>query len=441
MKRLLFVTYHFPPSVGGGIPRILSFARDLPSYGWHVTVLTSTIQGAAAVDPAALAQLPADTQVLRAYCPLASAGTRGRERTTSGVKGRVRRTVVRLAKLAMVPEPFAPWIPFALAMGQRAIARERPDAILATYGPPANLIVGATLARIHGIPLVLDYRDLWTDLPFATHASPAHAALLRALERRLVHDASAVTTVSDGMSRHIGERFGLPNERVVTVLNGFDESSLALVQDRRCGSDRPFTLCYSGAVYEAYDIAPFLRAIRRLADTNAITPQTFRFLTIGSFPRDAIAREGIAEFHDREPFLPKHEMFARFGDADAFVVIDDSEYHARLGYPVKTFDYLLTGKPILGLVASGGNCARLLAEAGMTELPENREDAIARSVLALLPCRGTKPAPVRTDRPPLSRFRREVNARALAELLAVTTGQANDAGIHDSSRSQRNTSV
>lgn len=445
MKRFLFVTYHFPPSVGGGIPRILSFARDLPAYGWHATVLTSTLQGAAAVDASALASLPEGTRIVRAYCPLAKAGTRGQEKTTSGAKGLVRRAIVRGAKLAMVPEPFAPWMPFALREGHRALAADNHDAVVATYGPAANLMVGAALARAHGLPLVLDFRDLWTDLPFGEHASPAHAALLRALERRIVGGAYGLTTVSDGMSAHLRDRFQLAGDRVVTVLNGFDEAALAMIRDDRSAPDRPFTLCYSGAVYAAYDIAPLLRAIRTLADAGTISPRTFRFLTLGSFPRDAIAREGIAEFHDREGFIPRKDMFARFAGVDAFLVIEHGGYHATMGYPVKVFDYVLTGKPILGIVAPDGNCARLLRAIGMSELPENREEAIARSLANLLAAKGRAPAAVHVDRPPLSRFRRDHNARALAELLDRATGhpsgQENVERIHSSSSSQRNTSV
>jgi glycosyltransferase involved in cell wall biosynthesis len=422
MKRFLFVTYHFPPSVGGGIPRILSFARDVSRYGWVASVLTSTSHGAAAIDSSALSSLPVGTQVSRAYCPLARAGTRGHERVRSGWKGAARQVVLGASRLAMVPEPLAPWIPFALDMGWRALEGEPHGAVVATYGPPANLIVGAALARLSGLPLLIDYRDLWTDLPFARHATPVHSALLHALERTIVRAASAVTTVSEGMSRHIAERFGIAADRVITIVNGFDEAALELVRDRRDTGKRPFTLCYSGSVYAMYDVGPFVRALRRLADTGEITPETFRFRTLGSFPTDVIAREGLTAFHDREGFLPRDAMFERFADADAFVAIEGGDYGARMGYPVKVFDYLLTGKPILGIVVPGGNCARLLREMGMNELPENREDAIAASLSRLLQTHGRVPAPVRVDLPPLSQFRRDHNAAALAGLLDQVAG-------------------
>jgi glycosyltransferase involved in cell wall biosynthesis len=243
------------------------------------------------------------------------------------------------------------------------------------------------------------------------------------------------------MTSHFRERYGVRDDRAVTVHNGFDEADLALIRDRRIGSARPFTLCYSGAVYPgAYDVGPLVRAIRRLADAGTITPDTFQLLTLGSFPRDAIENAGIERFHEREGFVPRAQMFERFGEVDAFLLIEMGEYGAQMTYPVKVFDYLLTGKPVIGLVVPGGNCARLLADMGMTELPENREDAIAASIAALLRARGKPPTPVHTDRPPLARFRRVENARALGALLDAVTGQ-NVARIHSSSNSQRNTSV
>src|SRR5947207_6196068 len=105
MRRLLFVTYHFPPSLGGGIPRITSFTRDLPAHGWLPSVLTSTVAGKAAIDSAALAQLPADITVTRAYCPIAARGLRGQARTEAGAAGARRRLAKTVSKLAMVPDP------------------------------------------------------------------------------------------------------------------------------------------------------------------------------------------------------------------------------------------------------------------------------------------------------------------------------------------------
>ena len=418
MRRLLFVTYLFPPSAGGGIPRILSFTRDLPGYGWLPTILTSPSAGKAAVDGAALASLSPEIQIERAYCPVAARGLRGHIRTEQGISGNARKLAKLASKLAMVPEPFAPWIPFALARGRQLLSTTPHDAVLATYGPPANLLVGAVLARIYRLPLVLDFRDLWSDLPFAKFPSAAHHAIVRGIERSVVRQARGVITVSDAMSEHLRTQFSLPTERVATVVNGFEEDTLALISDGRREPDRPFRICYSGAAYEGYDLSPFLHAVKQLADRGAITPQSFRFLTLGSFAHDVAERHGVGAFHDFEPFIPRAQMFAKFAEVDAFLLVEMGAYGARMGYPVKMFDYALTGKPILGLVVEGGNAQALLREIGpQHHAVANEVDTIARTLQAMIAARNAPLSPVHIDRPPLARFSRRQNVATLAAML------------------------
>ena len=51
MKRLLFVTYYFPPSGGPGVQRSLKFVKYLPEFGWRPTVLTVRPESASWPDP------------------------------------------------------------------------------------------------------------------------------------------------------------------------------------------------------------------------------------------------------------------------------------------------------------------------------------------------------------------------------------------------------
>lgn len=382
------------------------------------TILTSPSAGRAAVDGSALAALSPEIQIARAYCPIAAQGLRGHARAVQGVSGNARRFAKLASKIAMIPEPFAPWIPFALAKGRELLSATPHDAVLATYGPPANLLVGAALARAHRLPLVLDFRDLWSDLPFAKFPSAVHHAIVRRIERSVVRQARGVTSVSDAMSEHLRAQFSLSAERVATVVNGFEESTLALVSDGRRDPGRPFRICYSGAAYEGYDLSPFLQAVKQLADDGAITPRSFRFLTLGSFAHDVAERHGVGSFHDSEPFIPRAQMFARFAEVDAFLLVEMGAYGAKMGYPVKMFDYLLTGKPILGLVVEGGNAQALLRAIGPQHHPvPNDVTMIAATLRTLLSVRNSPPTSVHVDRPPLAGFSRRRNVATLAAML------------------------
>ena len=40
MKKVLIVTYYWPPSGGPGVQRVLKFCKYLPEYGWEPVILT-----------------------------------------------------------------------------------------------------------------------------------------------------------------------------------------------------------------------------------------------------------------------------------------------------------------------------------------------------------------------------------------------------------------
>lgn len=424
-RRVLLVSYHFPPSVGGGVPRLASFARVLPSLGWDVTVLTSPVHGRAGLDPAPLAALPASVRVVRAYCPFAGLGVRGHQRATRGTAATLTTFVRAMTHAVLVPDREAIWAGFA-TRAAHAVLRETPhDAVLASYGPGSNLVVGMRVARRHGLPWVLDYRDLWSDLPHATHASAAHAALITRIDRRAATRATKITTVSPGMTEHVSARFHRTPGDVVTITNGFDDDDVTRVHDARTSGPRPLELLYAGSVYGAYDFGPFFVALREALDGGALDPTRVRVRFVGNMPQDEPARRGVSAVCTVESFVSRSAVFDKMASADAMIVIEGGGYWSRFGYPVKVFDYLLTGKPVLGLVEPGGNTARLLDAMG--ERHTSRPDDVAgiRRALENLVARGPQPPrAVDTIGGPLAPFRRTNAIKRLASVLdeAVAIG-------------------
>ena len=135
MRRLLLLTYHFPPSSASGTFRMLGFARHLPRYGWQTVV----------VAPPSLPWEPDDPELLRQVPP---------ETVIFPVPYRRGSLLQRLA-------PFSVWLPKALAAGRIAIREYRPEAVL-TSGPPHQVhLLGLALSRRHRLPWVADFRDPW----------------------------------------------------------------------------------------------------------------------------------------------------------------------------------------------------------------------------------------------------------------------------------------
>src|SRR5205809_756468 len=118
------------------------FAKRLPDHGWDVTVLTGKHADAVSLDNPALASLAERVNIVRAWGPTSVVATRGRAAPRHGINAVIRRGLRTVVRSLMFPDREVLWMPAALAAGARALRETPHDAVLATYTPGTNLLIG-----------------------------------------------------------------------------------------------------------------------------------------------------------------------------------------------------------------------------------------------------------------------------------------------------------
>jgi hypothetical protein len=412
-QRVLIVSHVFPPLVAGGAPRMGQFARLLPDHGWDVTVLTAKHDG---IDTAAFVEIADRSKIIATWSPTSGVIKRGAPTPKHGVRSWARRTLRTAAKSVLFPDHAVLWLPGAIAAGRRALAEIPHDVVFATYGPATDLVIGRELARGAKLPLVVDFRDLWSTLPTDTaFATPLHRAAAHRLERRVVRDATRVCAVSPKMAEDIASVHGIAANRAISITNGFDPDDTKRANDARAGG--PFRLMYAGSVHADYDLDPFWRAIEKLAARGAIAPETFRIEFVGNLAVSDLRALGVGAFVDTQPYVAHSKVFDELARADALLVVETPGYYAQYGYAAKVFDYILTGKPVVALVEAGGNTARLLGDAGVGYCAEPGDEAgVLAAIEHVLALKGAPPRRVDCDAAPFAAF----NRRHLVARLAAT---------------------
>jgi glycosyltransferase involved in cell wall biosynthesis len=412
-QRVLIVSHVFPPLVAGGAPRMGQFARLLPDHGWDVTVLTAKHEGA---DASALAALEGRATIVETWSPASAVVKRGAPTPKRGLRGLARRMLRTAAMSVLFPDREVLWVPGAIAAGKRVIAKTPHDVVFATHGPASDLVVGRELARAAKLPLVVDFRDLWSMLPMPIFTTPLHRAAARRLERRVVRDASRVVAVAPKMAEDLANVHGIAADRAISITNGFDPDDAARAKDARLGG--PFRLMYSGSVHAHYNLNPFWRAINTLAARGAITPETFRVEFVGNLATSDLRSFGVDAFVDTGPYVAHAKVFDELARADALLVVETPGYYAQYGYAAKVFDYILTGKPVVAMVERGGNTARLLGEAGVGYCAEPGDEAgVIAALERVLELKGAPPRRVDCDAAPFAAFNRRHLVARLATAL------------------------
>ena len=338
-RTLLVVSYRPLDAGGGGSVRWRHLRRVLPDHSWRV-VECSPPAGATARD------MSTDSRAAKLAAQRAQ---------VMAVVGRIADPFARV--LRMKPEAFAPnnvWALTGRRLIREAIARERPDVVVATSPPVSALFATAAVAR--ELPMVADLRDLWAGHPYYDRGSP----LLARLEGRSLATAAAVVTVTDGCRDNLLRLHPELAPRLHVLTNGFDPALFSQRVQRQAPHAEPAKLIFAGALYgdhtaEALVAAlarPELRSRARLELVGVIDPRT----------RRAIAAANIDATID--PPISWESSIERVLAADIAVVITTPEMGGDMALPIKLTEALALGRPVLAIASPGSDTARLLERLG-----------------------------------------------------------------------------
>lgn len=383
MRRLLVLAYFFPPIGGGGCQRTLKLVRYLKPLGWDSTVVTARDPDYWILDPTLLEEVPPSTEVIRArgltshrLVRLLAGGGAALERRQGERDPRSFRKLRRLQSWLMIPDGYLPWAREAERAAARRVQEGGIDVIWTTSSPESAHLAGMALKRRFGLPWVADFRDPWVGRVTYNPPTPWHDARHRALERGVVESADRVTVVSDAMATVYRERYpGVPRERFVTIPNGVDSDDWSRA-DRLASTAAPaeeaardrgsLVLLHAGQLAHRPTVRTLLAAARQVLDADPSAADALRLRFLGGneelLPAEIQdpALRGIVEVRPSRPHL---EALAAMRRADALVLLGHGGEADALLYTGKIYEYLTSGRPVLGIVDSGPG-ADLLRAAG-----------------------------------------------------------------------------
>lgn len=448
-RRLLLLSYHFPPSEAAGALRWQKLAGEVAARGWALDVVTLDPSVLTTRDDRRMLDLPPGVRVFGALpTPLrreaferlavwAIHAWRSRSRRSaahSGVPGDsghldsistteakgpfhsladLRRAYYALAWYARDEA----WARSAAAIAVR-VARDSSYRAVVTCGPPHMIhATGGAVARRLQAPLVLDFRDPWSlvqRLP-ERFGSTLWWKLADRHERRAVRQASLLVTNTEAHRTALQRRYPEAASRVIAVLNGFDRER---VPPPRPGAG--FTLAYGGSIYLDRDPRPLLGAAARVIRRRQLSPKDFRILFVGDVKsysgaslEEIVAQADLSDYVEIQGPRPRREALEELTRADQLVVLpQDSD----LAVPSKLYEYLLFPAWILAIASQGSAVAAILAgtDADVVEPGgvEGMAAAIERRVA--MKASGRLPAPLASSVPHLSR-----EAQALKLVAAI----------------------
>jgi len=430
VKRVLVLSYHFPPIGGAGAQKPAKLVRRLLEHGWQSSVVTGPAHGTGRwtpLDEELNGDIPPEVPVLRVPGPepAPSLGWRGRAERWLGI------------------EPWSAWwIEGAVRAGREA-AREGVDIVYTWLAPYETTIAAARLADELDVPWVADLGDPWALDEMIVYPTSLHRRLaLRQMRRRLASAGTIVMSTPEAAAR-VRSRFPeLARIPIVASGNGFDAADFEPEVAPR--TDGAFRIVHTGYLHTELG-----RRHRRAARARRALGGTVRGVDILTRSHVYLL-EALEQLASREPDLASRievHLAGVLSDDDRDAAAGSS--HVRMpGYlshsdtlelmrtadllflpmhdlppgvrativPGKTYEYLAAGRPVLAAVPDG-DTRDILAQTGCALIVRPRDvEAMARAI-ARAARRARAGHPMPPPRPDVvSRYE---YARLAGELAAV----------------------
>lgn len=387
-RKVLIITYYWPPSGGSGVQRWLKFVKYLPQFGWEPYVFTPENPAFAIRDESLLNDIPAEAEEIRfpiwepyeSFFKLSGAFSNAKSaKPTDLVSTKDKSWFQKISTLIrgnfFIPDPRIFWVKPSVKFLDDFL-RDNGIKTIVTTGPPHSLhLIGYKLKNKNpSLKWIADFRDPWSEwgLLDSLKVGPIARSIHRKMESKVLKRADKIVTITPFYVK----RFETLSQRKVSLLtNGYDEDDFKSLVIKRT---EKFTIRHVGIVNEKCDPKPFMRAILQLlnVDSNFKTRLQIDFVgEVHSHFKDfVLSNPDLSSVTTFTPSVPHKNLISMYGESSLMLLILTGYKDAEGYMPGKLFEYLATGLPVLGIGPSTGDAAKLLTSSRAGEMIEGSEE-------------------------------------------------------------------
>jgi glycosyltransferase involved in cell wall biosynthesis len=374
MRKVLIITYYWPPSGGSGVQRWLKFAKYLPQYGWQPVVYTPENPDFSIEDNSLLQDVASETEVLKTkiWEPYeiykALTGNKGKKvnvaYASSGKKsGRIHKLALALRGNLLIPDPRCFWIKPSVKFLSEYLRTHPVDAIITT-GPPHSMhIIGLKLHRKTQLPWIADFRDPWTNIDFYKELNLTRFAdkLHHRKEQQVIAEADCVVSVTPTWCAEFETKHP---KKIALVHNGYDEADVAT---QKVAIDDDFSLVHIGSVNAARNPKVLWKALSELLPENKELASNVKIKLVGNIEGvvfNDIEKYRLGNYVDRVGYLSHKEAVAFQQKAQILLLLINNTPNANGILTGKLYEYMASGRPTLAIGPDGSDIAKVLNETG-----------------------------------------------------------------------------
>lgn len=369
-KKVLIITYYWPPSGGSGVQRWLKFAKYLPQFGWEPIIYTPENPDFQLKDESLLKDVSPNTTVLRTpiWEPYQlfnrlTGKKRSKETVVIGQQkgGAVHTIGMTLRGNLLIPDPRCFWIRPSVQFLTKYL-KDHPVDAMVTTGPPHSMhMIGLKLHHKLHIPWIADFRDPWTNIDFYKDLNLTWCAdkMHRRKEQQVIAEADCVVSVTPTWCAEFEAKHP---QKIALVHNGYDEADLPHEETK---PDKDFTIVHIGSINEARNPKLLWQVLSELLPNNPELQKNLKIKLVGKTDpsvADDISRFQLKNYVENIGYLPHHEAIRFQQNAQILLLLINNTPNANGILTGKLYEYMASQRPVLAIGPSSSDIAKLLDE-------------------------------------------------------------------------------
>lgn len=369
-KKILIISYYWPPAGGPGVQRWLKFVKYLPDFKIQPHVYIPENPTYPLIDEKLLSEVSDKAIIIKQpiFEPYGLASVFSKNKTkkiSSGIiPNQKKQSFVEKAMLwirgnIFIPDARVFWVKPSVKFLKKYLQENQIDTIITT-GPPHSLhLIGLQLKKELNITWLADFRDPWTtigyhkQLKLSSRADRKH----KALEKEVMNSCDQLIVTSPTTKI---EFESITSKPIAVITNGYDVEKVV-----KKSLDEKFTLAHIGSLLSARNPIILWKALQELILENEAFKLQFQLKLIGAVSNEvlqSIAEFGLNNHLNYLGYLPHGEAIIEQRSSQVLLLIEIDSEETKCIIPGKLFEYMVSERPIIAIGPENADFAQIIKE-------------------------------------------------------------------------------